>query len=70
MLAPFTARDGENLALYEWPMEAWQSDDVLPPRAVVLIVHGLGEHANRYDHVARQLDHHVWIGLHQLSEQQ
>ncbi len=55
MLAPFTARDGENLALYEWPMEAWQSDDVLPPRAVVLIVHGLGEHAIRYDHVARQL---------------
>jgi alpha-beta hydrolase superfamily lysophospholipase len=55
MLAPFTARDGENLALYEWPMEAWQSDDALPPRAVVLIVHGLGEHANRYDHVARQL---------------
>lgn len=55
MLAPFTARDGENLALYEWPMEAWQSDDAPPPRAVVLIVHGLGEHAIRYDHVARQL---------------
>jgi alpha-beta hydrolase superfamily lysophospholipase len=55
LLAPFTARDGENLALYEWPMQAWQSDDVLPPRAVVLIVHGLGEHASRYDHVARQL---------------
>jgi alpha-beta hydrolase superfamily lysophospholipase len=55
MLAPFTARDGENLALYEWPMEAWQSDNALPPRAVVLIVHGLGEHASRYDHVARQL---------------
>jgi alpha-beta hydrolase superfamily lysophospholipase len=54
-LAPFTARDGENLALYEWPMEAWQSDDEPPPRAVVLIVHGLGEHASRYDHVARQL---------------
>lgn len=55
MLAPFTARDGENLALYEWPMAAWQSDDAPPPRAVVLIVHGLGEHACRYDHVARQL---------------
>ena len=55
MLAPFTARDGENLALYEWPMAAWQSDGALPPRAVVLIVHGLGEHAIRYDHVARQL---------------
>lgn len=55
MLAPFTARDGENLAMYEWPMEAWQSDDAPPPRGVVLIVHGLGEHASRYDHVARQL---------------
>jgi alpha-beta hydrolase superfamily lysophospholipase len=55
MLAPFTARDGENLALYEWPMEAWRSDDALPPRAVVLMVHGLGEHAIRYDHVARRL---------------
>jgi alpha-beta hydrolase superfamily lysophospholipase len=55
VLAPFTARDGENLAVYEWPMEAWQADNALPPRAVVLIVHGLGEHASRYDHVARQL---------------
>ena len=54
-LAPFTARDGENLALYEWPMQAWQQDHTLPPRAVVLIVHGLGEHASRYDHVAQQL---------------
>jgi alpha-beta hydrolase superfamily lysophospholipase len=55
VVAPFTARDGENLALYEWPMQAWPPDDALPPRAVVLIVHGLGEHASRYDHVARQL---------------
>lgn len=55
VLEPFTARDGENLAVYEWPMEAWQAGDALPPRAVVLIVHGLGEHASRYDHVARQL---------------
>lgn len=55
LLVPFTALDGENLALYEWPMHAWQHDRDLPPRAVVLIVHGLGEHANRYDHVARQL---------------
>jgi len=55
VLAPFTARDGENLALYEWPMEAWEADDAAPPRAVVLMVHGLGEHASRYDHVARRL---------------
>ena len=55
LLAPFTARDGENLALYEWPMDAWEADNALPPRAVVLLVHGLGEHASRYDHVARKL---------------
>ena len=61
VLAPFTARDGENLALYEWPIDAWGSEmgqtgrDALPPRAVVLLVHGLGEHASRYEHVARRL---------------
>lgn len=55
LLLPFTVRDGENLALYEWPMDAWQADVALPPRAVVLMVHGLGEHASRYGHVARQL---------------
>ncbi len=55
LLAPFTARDGENLALYEWPMDAWEADNALPPRAVVLLVHGLGEHASRYEHVARRL---------------
>ena len=58
VLAPFTARDGENLALYDWPLDAWADDmgpDAAPPRAVVLIVHGLGEHAGRYEHVARQL---------------
>jgi alpha-beta hydrolase superfamily lysophospholipase len=55
VLAPFTAGDGENLALYEWPMQSWPPDDALPPRAVVLMVHGLGEHASRYGHVARQL---------------
>lgn len=58
VLAPFTARDGENLALYEWPFDDWASEmgpDAPPPRGVVLIVHGLGEHANRYQHVANQL---------------
>lgn len=58
LLAPFTARDGENLALYEWPLDDWASEmgqDALPPRAVVLIVHGLGEHASRHQHVASQL---------------
>ena len=55
VLKPFTARDGENLALYEWPARAPSVDQALPLRAVVLMVHGLGEHANRYAHVAHQL---------------
>ncbi|WP_457281928.1 alpha/beta hydrolase [Polaromonas sp. P5_D5] len=58
VLAPFTARDGENLALYEWPLDALAIEGgqhALPPRAMVLLVHGLGEHASRYDHVASQL---------------
>ena len=57
-LAPFTARDGENLALYEWQ----DIDDVSEvarcmkrPRAIVLIVHGLGEHAGRHQPVAQRL---------------
>ena len=57
-LAPFTARDGENLAIYEW-QDANEPNEMLRcmtlPRAVVLIVHGLGEHAGRYHHVAHQL---------------
>ena len=57
-LAPFTARDGENLAIYEW-QDADDASEIVRcmtlPRAVVLIVHGLGEHAGRYHHVAHQL---------------
>ncbi len=50
-LAPFTLRDGLNIALYDWPLPLRQQ-----PRAVVLIVHGLGEHAWRYDALARRLN--------------
>ncbi|AOS81645.1 MULTISPECIES: alpha/beta hydrolase [Hydrogenophaga] len=49
--APFTARDGLNLALYDWPLPSR-----VRPRAVVLIVHGLGEHAWRYNDVAHRLN--------------
>ncbi len=58
LLTPFTARDGENLALYEWQTDAWDPETgyaALPPRAMVLMVHGLGEHAGRYGHVAERL---------------
>ena len=47
-LTAFTASDGENLAVYDWPLPD-------APRATVLLVHGLGEHAWRYDALARHL---------------
>ena len=50
-LSTFTASDGDNLAVQDWPLP-----DDRPPRGVVLLVHGLGEHAGRYDHVARRLN--------------
>lgn len=50
-LSTFVASDGDNLAIQDWPLEYGQ-----PLRGVVLLVHGLGEHAGRYDHVARRLN--------------
>jgi alpha-beta hydrolase superfamily lysophospholipase len=49
-LSPLTARDGTNLVVIDWPLNKG------PVRGVVLIVHGLGEHAWRYDHVAQRLN--------------
>lgn len=50
-LSTFTASDGDNLAMQDWPLP-----DGLKLRGVVVLVHGLGEHAGRYDHVARRLN--------------
>jgi alpha-beta hydrolase superfamily lysophospholipase len=50
-LMTFVAGDGDNLAIQDWPL-----DEGHTLRGVVLLVHGLGEHAGRYDHVARRLN--------------
>jgi alpha-beta hydrolase superfamily lysophospholipase len=50
-LSTFTASDGDNLAMQDWPLP-----DGVAGRGTVLIVHGLGEHAGRYERVARRLN--------------
>lgn len=50
-LSTFTATDGNNVMVQDWLL-----DLNLKLRGVVIVVHGLGEHAGRYDHVARQLN--------------
>ena len=41
-------RDGLHLRTYEWPAAG-------EPRAHLLLVHGIAEHAGRYPHVASRL---------------
>lgn len=50
-LSTYTASQGDNLAVHDWllPRKA-------AVRGLVLLVHGLGEHAGRYEHVARRLN--------------
>lgn len=50
-LSTFIAYDGDHLVVQDWP-----AADNVPLRGVILIVHGLGEHAGRYGALARQLN--------------
>lgn len=50
-LSTFTASDGENLAMQDWPVP-----DGLAGCGTIVIAHGLGEHAGRYERVARRLN--------------
>jgi alpha-beta hydrolase superfamily lysophospholipase len=50
-LSSFTAIDGGNLVLQDWPLEP-----TVALRGVIIVVHGLGEHAGRYEPLARQLN--------------
>jgi len=45
----YTSADGTRIAAYRW-------DPAGRPRAAVQLTHGMGEHAQRYDHVARALN--------------
>ncbi len=48
--------DKTKLYCYLW-------DDVENPKAVVLIIHGMGEHAGRYGHFAKFLNEHGYIAF-------
>ena len=50
-----TTRDGLALVTRHWPLP-----DGVTPRGVACLVHGLGEHAGRYEHVARHLNNWGW----------
>ena len=44
----FKDKYGIDIVFWEWP--------VADPKAVVQLVHGIGEHSRRYDHVAKKLN--------------
>lgn len=51
ILSTLIASEGDNLVMQDWPI-----DPSVALRGVVIVVHGLGEHAGRYDHVAQRLN--------------
>ena len=53
--ATIATRDGLPLVTRHWPMAGAR-----PAPGVALLVHGLGEHIGRYDHVARHLNQQGW----------
>jgi alpha-beta hydrolase superfamily lysophospholipase len=55
MRTTLTTADGLQLHVRDWPCAN--------PRGTVLIVHGLGEHIGRYEHVAAQLNGWGWSSL-------
>lgn len=53
--ATVATRDGLALFTRHWPLA-----DARPAPGVALLVHGLGEHIGRYEHVARHLNQQGW----------
>lgn len=56
--ATVRTRDGLDLVTRHWPLAAGA-----PTQGVALIVHGLGEHAGRYNHVAAHLNTQGWAAV-------
>jgi alpha-beta hydrolase superfamily lysophospholipase len=50
-LSTFIVSDGSNIVVQDWPLLS-----NVPRRGMVIIVHGLGEHIGRYNHVAARLN--------------